>query len=278
MKKYLTTLSLFLIILIYSVSFSGCSILPNFEFKIESLNDKFSKNPEIYNVLGDNTKLTSKCAGGHLSYDYRGIYFNPTMAIDTVNKKLLFIQFVIVNYDYKYPFGNPFGDIKEIIFITAEQLRIVIKPDLVKHDYTGAIYELYIADILYDDYLKLSNTEALEIKIIGNNNIQTYTKDDVLPSFLLNIKTFNNYTFRLFNKGIQGMTIDEYQNKYNRYIQTYDDGSMVGYDVVQISEEDFAQSACWYIDSNKDLSSDPALVGAEEIKDIKSVYEEHNGI
>lgn len=74
------------------------------------------------------------------------------------------------------------------------------------------------------------------------------------------------------------MTVAEYENKYNRYIQTYDDGSMVGYDAVQISEEDFAQSACWYIDSNKDLSSDPALVGAEEIKDIKSVYEEHNGI
>lgn len=202
MKKYLTTLSLFLILLTYLLSFSSCSILPDFEFKIESLNDKFSKNPEIYNVLGDNAKLTSKCAGGHISYDYRGIYFNPTMAIDTVNKKLLFVQFVMVNYDYKYPFGNPFGGIKEIIFITAEQLRIVIKPDLVKHDYTGAIYELYIADILYDDYLKLSNTEGLEIKIIGNNNIQTYTKDEILPSFLLNIKTFNNYTFKLFNKGI----------------------------------------------------------------------------
>ncbi len=73
------------------------------------------------------------------------------------------------------------------------------------------------------------------------------------------------------------MTIAEYENKYDKYIQTYDDGSMFGYAVIQVSEEEFEQVLSWNIGSDKILSADPAI-GAEEIEDIKSVYEEHNGL
>lgn len=73
------------------------------------------------------------------------------------------------------------------------------------------------------------------------------------------------------------MTIVEYENKYDKYIQTFDDGSMYGYAVIQVSEEDFEQVLCWNIGSDRILSADPAL-DAEEILDIKSVLEEYNEV
>jgi len=73
------------------------------------------------------------------------------------------------------------------------------------------------------------------------------------------------------------MTIVEYENKYDKYIQTFDDGSMYGYAVIQVSEEEFEQVLCWNIGSDKILSADPAI-GTEEIEDIMSVYEAHNGL
>lgn len=73
------------------------------------------------------------------------------------------------------------------------------------------------------------------------------------------------------------MTIAEYENKYDKYIQTYDDGSMFGYAVIQVSEEEFEQVLCWNMSSDKMLDADPAIA-TEELEDIKSVYEEHNGI
>lgn len=188
-----------LTILIFGILLIGCG--PG-EFVIKSSEeDKFS-DPEFFTFYSLNNRLTTKSATGGIHIDDKGIYLNPISSIAKKKEGLPTIfGFSCVHYSYSEMLFLP---IKEIIFLTDKQERIVVDLGNYEGDfnlgtwnnitksYNSTASESANGTVSKENFLKLSNSSFLEVKIVGGKRSLIVEKNELEEKFISNLKQFEN--------------------------------------------------------------------------------------
>lgn len=186
--------------IILSVCFIIISCMTTQQFKIVSLSDKFSDPSKPQGFAGVNNRLSTKSSIGGIIADDKGVYLDPFVHKDRNTNDIINIGFFISHITMEPDRG--FRPIKEIIFITDNNDRVLLIPEShdsdydigtwksISRSYLGSYTEECICLIPKSDFYKISHSSYLEVKIVGGKLTQTYNKKDVLPSFTKNLKTF----------------------------------------------------------------------------------------
>jgi hypothetical protein len=186
--------------IVLSICFIIISCVTTQQFKIVSLGDKFSDPSKPQGFAGVKNRLSTKSSTGEIIADDKGVYLDPFVHKDRNTNDIIKIGFFITHITMEQDRG--FRPIKEIIFLTDNNDRVLIIPE--SHDsdydigtwksisssYLGPYTEKYICLIPKSDFYKISHSSYLEVKIIGGKLTQTYDKKNVLSSFTKNLKTF----------------------------------------------------------------------------------------
>lgn len=186
------------------ITFAGLLLIkcgaPGFE--IINIDDKLSDPPQTYMIVGKNNRLSLKSTQGGTHVGSKGVYLDPYVIKAQSSGKVLEVGFYITHHNYELAGG--FRSIREIIFITNMNERIVSNISGQESDYDastwnagGAEYkasfsEYGISRLNVSNFIKILTTKSLEVKIIGGSREQTYSNDEISPSFKAHLMEFYN--------------------------------------------------------------------------------------
>jgi len=188
-------ISLFLFTIFFLIT-SGCT--PT-QFSVEPMGDKFSDPNGPKGFIGNNNKLSKKSSQGGVHMDNKGVYMNPYV---TRNENTEIIGFSVSHMNFEYK--DLFNPIQLIVFLNQNQDRVELRCKLldvdvdlgyynpISQDLQGTSSELSDCVCSKDDFRILMNSSSLEIKIVGGERSMIYESKDLLPNFILNLKTFYN--------------------------------------------------------------------------------------
>jgi len=195
----------FLALVLLTLTFiAGCATmgLSTRPFEVISTEDRFADPDAPDGYIGLNNKLTNKSSHGGVHIDAKGIYLNPFVAVDPETSEILTTGFFFAHFAFEPDDG--FNPLREAIFLTAEGRRIALQFgeqdfdfdinswNTVTREYNTSYSESATAVLSADDFLKLSNATALEVRLIGEDRTLTLDQGDVRESFLGNLRLFAN--------------------------------------------------------------------------------------
>lgn len=178
--------------------FVGCASAP--QFKVFRIDDKFSKPDDPYGMVGENNRLSTKSTTGGIHIDNKGIYLDPFIFRSRINGNILSSGFYVSHYNFDST--GAFLPIREVIFLLNGKDLIEAKVsdniddfhingwNTVSREYNTTFTEKGIARMPFSDLTRIARSNSVEVKIRGDKRICIYSANDILPSFLPNIKMF----------------------------------------------------------------------------------------
>lgn len=176
--------------------FIGC-VQP---FNIVSTEDKFSDSTKPYGFIGKNNRLSTKSSKGGIHIDDKGVYLNPYVFRDRQTNQVVRVGFYVNHMNFEINDG--FRPIEDIIFLTDKNERIVLKVqqtdsdfdiygwNSISMDFNTSYSERGLGSLPLQEFKKIVEANWIEVKIDGGKLSQTYEKDKIGKSFLLNLREF----------------------------------------------------------------------------------------
>jgi hypothetical protein len=178
-------------------------------FQIVQIEDEFSDPKAPSTIVGQNNRLSSKSAQGSTHIDSKGVFLNPYVVKDKSSHEILDVGFYIVHHTFDLSGG--FRSIREIIFITDNNKRIILKVrgqdieydvsswNVVSTEFSSTFSEYGIGTLQKAEFIKILTSGSLNVEIIGDNLQQTYNDDELSRSFISNLNSFYNTEIKVNN-------------------------------------------------------------------------------